>query len=170
MSQSNQPAQRLQEQAPELGLDVPLQSEDQSENQSETRVETQPDPAPSPDQGPDQGPAQGPDQDWLQVLRREVARSSQVRVARVLRQSDGYPSSPLIGLVLSGRYAHGTRRLETLVRGIFMAQTVPCPVLGPLRLDDCLDHQSRPYSSASPLRVQMYRACRTCPQRTEEDR
>ena len=108
--------------------------------------------------------------DWLAVLRRECARTSQSRVAKTLRQADGYPSSAVVNQVLGGKYAPPTDRLAALVRGIYLGTTVPCPELGALRLDDCLDHQRRPYSSASPLRVRMYRACRNCPHNHEETR
>lgn len=106
--------------------------------------------------------------DWLDVLRRECARTSQAQVARTLRQADGYPSSAIINQVLHGKYASPTDRLAALVHGFFLGTTVPCPVLGAIRMDDCLDHQRRPYSSASPLRVQMYRACLACPHNHQE--
>lgn len=111
-----------------------------------------------------------PEPDWLTELRRRCERSSQARVAAELRQPDGYPSPAIVNQVLGGRYTHPTDRLAALVRGVFLSVTVPCPVLGTLRLDDCIHHQRQPFSSHNPLRVQMYHACRACPYRTETDR
>jgi hypothetical protein len=103
--------------------------------------------------------------DWLVALRAACAAEGQATVARRLRQADGYPSDPLVYRVLRGSYPHPTERLADLVRGVLLASTVACPIHGALRLDVCQQWQRRPYSSGSPLAVQMYRACRACPNR-----
>lgn len=113
--------------------------------------------------------ATAPEPDWLAELRRQCDRTSQSRVAAELRQADGYPSPAIVNQVLGGRYGHPTDRLAAIVRGVYLAVRVPCPVLGELRLDDCQAHQRAPYMSHSPLRVQLWRACQTCPQRTTEE-
>jgi hypothetical protein len=110
-------------------------------------------------------PQQEPD--WLAALRTACERTSQARVAAELRQADGYPSAAIINQVLGGRYGHPSDRLAGIVRGVYLDARVPCPILGELRLDDCLAHQRAPYMSHSPLRVQLWRACRACPNRTD---
>lgn len=108
--------------------------------------------------------------DWIEALRRACERTSQGRVAAELRQEDGYPSPAIVNQVLGGRYAHPTDRLEALVRGAYLGGTVACPVLGELRLNDCIAHQYRPFATTNPLRIALYRACRGgCPHSRIED-
>jgi hypothetical protein len=108
--------------------------------------------------------------DWIAALRAACEASSQARVAEALRQADGYPSPAIINQVLGGRYGHPTDRLAALVRGVYLAATVPCPVLGDIRLDHCQAHQRAPFLAGSPLRVTLARACRSCNFRTSETR
>ncbi|TIV63290.1 MAG: transcriptional regulator, partial [Mesorhizobium sp.] len=54
---------------------------------------------------------------------------------------------------------------EQMVRGALMAETVDCPVLGPLGRNACLDWQAKPFAPTSSHRMTMHRACKTCPQR-----
>lgn len=107
------------------------------------------------------------DADWIVVLRQACERTSQARVAKRLRQADGYPSDAVVNQVLGGRYQHDTARLRDLVRGIYMGATVACPVLGDISLADCQGHARAPYLAGSPLRVALYRACRGCPNNPE---
>ena len=44
--------------------------------------------------------------------------------------------------------------------GALMGETVNCPALGPIGRDRCLAWQKKPFSDASSIRVQVYRACR----------
>ena len=103
---------------------------------------------------------------WLTALRRACDESSQAAVARRLRQADGYPSPALINQVLAGKYTRDTARLQGLVEGLLMRQTVDCPVLGDIGKNKCLEHQARPrrFATANPLFVRLWKACRSgCP-------
>lgn len=97
--------------------------------------------------------------DWLQILADECQASSQAKVAKRL----GY-SAATVSLVLKGTYSGDLQKVEQAVRGALMRQTVACPVLGDIPAQDCLGHQKAPFSTASPERVRLYRACRSgCP-------
>ena len=99
--------------------------------------------------------------DWIAVLRAECERegSSQGKVAKRLGRSGA-----VINQVLRGSYKGDLAGIEARVRGEFMKGIVTCPVLGTISSRDCQDHQQRPFSAASWLRVAIYRACRAgCP-------
>lgn len=97
---------------------------------------------------------------WIQVLAEACSTSTQAAVAKRL----GY-SSTVVSLVLSNNYKNGDlARIEKMVRGVLMAETVECPRLGGIALNDCLEWQGKPYFPTSSHRVEMYRACRSgCP-------
>ncbi|HNW35237.1 MAG TPA: helix-turn-helix transcriptional regulator [Candidatus Ozemobacteraceae bacterium] len=96
--------------------------------------------------------------DWLEVLREACkAPSSQADIARRLGVS-----RTMISLALQGRYEGNLGRLESLVRGTFMAETVDCPVMGIISRRTCLDEQARPFASTNPQRVLVWRTCRKC--------
>ena len=102
--------------------------------------------------------------DWLETLRSACAASSQSAIARQLKQSDGYPSAALLNQVLKGSYRGRTDRLQAIVEGELMGQTVVCPVLGSISRSDCEAHQTRKFGYTNPQRVRLYRACRSgCP-------
>jgi hypothetical protein len=97
--------------------------------------------------------------DWLRALKAEAERTSQAQVARRLGIS-----ASTVNQVLNGVYKADTGRVETLVRGELMNETVACPVLGDLSKRRCLDVQAQPFADTNPQRVQLYRACRhSCP-------
>ena len=97
--------------------------------------------------------------DWIIVLAEACAKSSQSAVARRLDYSGS-----AISAVLSNSYRGDVDRIEQMVRGVLMAETLPCPVLGALPRNQCLEWQARPYAATSSHRVAMYRACRdACP-------
>lgn len=103
--------------------------------------------------------------DWLDVLRRECARSSQSAVARRLGKSQA-----LISLLLAGKYTRDTSRIEAAVRSRLLPATVSCPVLGEIDGATCLDWRTKELASTSSFRTRMWRACRGCkhnPQRGE---
>lgn len=107
----------------------------------------------------------GEDQEWLRILRARCAKTSQTRVAEELRQRGGFPSPTVINQVLQDKYPSdkGRERLRDLVRGRYMGVTVNCPVLAEIGLDKCAWWQVQPRLAINPLRTQMYRACRDCP-------
>ncbi|WP_244617831.1 transcriptional regulator [Rhizobium sp. RU35A] len=97
--------------------------------------------------------------DWVAVLAEACRSTSQSAVARRIDYSAGVVSS-----VLSNTYRGDIARVEQMVRGALMAETVPCPALGDIARNVCLDWQAKPYAPTSSHRVAMYRACRaSCP-------
>jgi hypothetical protein len=95
--------------------------------------------------------------EWVVVLAQACDASSQVQVGKRLGVSGS-----LVNQIVHNRYSAGLDRIEQRVRGELMAETVDCPVLGEISTRRCLDEQQRPFASTNPLRVQLYRACRSC--------
>lgn len=110
------------------------------------------------------------DEDWIAVLRAECAKTSQIKVAAALRNRSTFPSPTVINQVLSGKYPSqkGRDHLGDLVRGQYMGATVDCPVLNEIGLHQCAYWQAQPFMAINPLRTQMHRACRKCPNRRED--
>lgn len=99
--------------------------------------------------------------DWLAALRAECARSSQAKVGHRLGVSGS-----TINQVLKGTYPGDVKRIQGLVEGELLGATVVCPVLGEIPRNRCLEHQRRPFAATSPMRVQLYHTCPTCPNRS----
>ena len=98
---------------------------------------------------------------WITALRKACAETTQAAVARKLGVSPA-----MISQALKGVYKGDIARLQTLVEGELMAQVVDCPVIGPLLKHRCMEHQTRDrrFATANPLKMQLYRACRSgCP-------
>ena len=97
--------------------------------------------------------------DWVMVLAEACAKTSQTAVAKKV----GY-SPPTISAVLGNSYRGDMNRVEMMVRGALIGETVLCPALGTMPKNECLDWQAKPYAATSSHRVAMYRACRDgCP-------
>lgn len=93
---------------------------------------------------------------WVIALGEACNVTTQTAVAKRL----GY-SSTVVSLVLSNNYANGDiARIEQMVRGVLMAETISCPRLGDIARNDCLEWQGKPFAPTSTHRVEMYRACR----------
>lgn len=109
-------------------------------------------------------------EEWIDVLHQECRDTSQAKVAAVLKQPDGFPSQAVIAQVLSGKYpaSKGRDRLQALVEGKYLGVTLECPEQGEITLDECQEWQDQPFTTANPERVQMFRACRQCPNRRDE--
>ncbi len=101
--------------------------------------------------------AHGQPADWLLELARLADAEGLVGAERLI----GYSRSA-ISTVLSGKYKGDIDRVEEMVRGALMSETVECPVLGDLPRNRCLDWQKKPYVPTSSHRVQMYVACQHC--------
>lgn len=96
--------------------------------------------------------------DWVLMF----ASQADVSSLRAASARIGY--SPSVGSqILSKSYTGRLDKIEAAVRGAFMGATVKCPVLGELALDKCLYHQGRKFAPTNPTRVQLSRACPTCP-------
>lgn len=109
--------------------------------------------------------------DWVLVLAEVCQQSTQSAVAKRLNYSPAVVSS-----VLSNTYQKGDiSRVEQMVRGALMSETVRCPVIGDIARNVCAEWQKRPFSTASSNAVRMFQACRSnCPnsrlsQRGEDD-
>lgn len=98
--------------------------------------------------------------DWVLILAEACQRTSQTAVAKRLDYSGS-----AISLVIGNKYQKGDiRRVEQMVRGTLIGETVACPALGDIARNVCLQWQAKPYAATSSLRASMYRACRdNCP-------
>lgn len=96
--------------------------------------------------------------DWILALAEEVSRTSATEVAKRI----GYVPS-VVGQVISRKYGGNLTKVETMVRGAFMAETVMCPVLDVIGRDRCRQEQSRPFSATNSTRARLRRACKACP-------
>ncbi|WP_208948337.1 transcriptional regulator [Segnochrobactrum spirostomi] len=95
--------------------------------------------------------------DWVRVLAERCDATSQKKAAREI----GYRDS-VVSQILAGTYAGSIANVEQAVRSALMRSTLDCPVLGPIGGAECAGHQREQYSSANPLKVRLFRACRTC--------
>lgn len=94
----------------------------------------------------------------LDLLRDAVAaQGSQSRVAKML----GY-STATVSQVLGGCYQGALDKVLSRVEEVFGKRIVPCPVLGDIGFTRCVTERRTPFSTANPLRVQLYRACMKC--------
>ena len=96
--------------------------------------------------------------DWVLVLARACDAGSQADVARGLDYSPA-----VVSQTLSRKYRGALAQVEARVRRTLMAGRLACPVLDEIDGRRCLEEQRRPLSTASSLRVRLWRACRTCP-------
>lgn len=98
--------------------------------------------------------------DWIIALAEACNATTQSAVGKRI----GYSGST-VSQVLSDTYRNGDMvRIESVVRGALMAETVHCPILQDIGRDICLGWQKRPFSTANSNAVRMYQACRNgCP-------
>ena len=96
--------------------------------------------------------------DWVQALAKVCDATSLRGTASQLGIS---PASLSLAI---GKKRTRLDFVKNRVEAVLMTATVVCPVLGSLTTDVCLREQARPFSSANPLSVQLFRACRGgCP-------
>lgn len=99
--------------------------------------------------------------DWVQALASACDQmGGHVPAARACGLSRA-----TVSMICRNTYPRDARSVEAKVRGALLAATVDCPVLGELRRDRCVAHQGRRLENlgASPMNVQLYRACQACP-------
>lgn len=101
--------------------------------------------------------------DWVMVLAQACDAGTQSGVAKKLGVS-----SALINTALKKTYSGRMDRIEARVRGELMNERVTCPVLGGITKRRCLDEQTRPYAATNAVRVELRRACATCPNAMRE--
>ena len=94
---------------------------------------------------------------WLIELRQQCETKTQTQVAKELGVTKG-----LISQAVNNKYTGDLNRIERLVLSVYVGDVVVCPVLGELSLDRCQRYQRERGTTHNPLRVQLYRACKTC--------
>lgn len=100
--------------------------------------------------------------DWIAVLAAHADRAGLKGTAERINYSVSAVST-----VIAGKYAGDVGRVEAMVRGALMAETVACPVLGETGRDRCLKEQKEPFRATSAFRVRMFHACKRCPNATQ---
>lgn len=93
--------------------------------------------------------------DWILRLAQACDASSVRQVACAIKVSPA-----LVSRVINARYHASLDFLAGRVRAMLMAEIVACPALGLISAAQCREEQTRPFVSASPLAVSVYRACR----------
>jgi predicted transcriptional regulator len=96
--------------------------------------------------------------DALAAMNELKAHYTQSDIARRLGVSEGTISN-----ALKGRYIGNVDALAERIRGELLNQTVACPILGEITTRICQDERKKPFHTANPMRVQLWRACKTCP-------
>lgn len=103
-------------------------------------------------------PAKALPQDALDALLQLKKHHTQAEIARRIGVSDGTISN-----ALAGRYIGNVDALAERIRGELLNQTVRCPILGEITSRICQDERKKPFHTANPMRVQIWRACKSCP-------
>ncbi|AAN53724.1 helix-turn-helix transcriptional regulator [Shewanella oneidensis MR-1] len=93
---------------------------------------------------------------WRDVMAEQALLHGQKAVADKLKIS-----RTTVSQVLNGKYPGDVDRIQKLVEGAYMNRTVHCPVLGDIPLNECLAHQRNTRTTGSPIRIKLYRACRS---------
>jgi len=98
--------------------------------------------------------------DWIAALARNCDATSQGKAAKQLDRS-----ASLVSTVLTKRYKGDMAAVQERVEGVFMAQTVDCPVKGVLSRDKCQTwrSRSRKFRSVNTEYLMMFKACKRCP-------
>lgn len=105
--------------------------------------------------------------EWIVLIAEACDKTSQGKVADQLGISTAVINQALQNKYGANGHAGRLDVLEQRVRGELMKATVTCPVLGVISTRKCLDEQQRPFSSTNSMRLQLFRACKTCPNRRE---
>lgn len=101
------------------------------------------------------------DADVLAALLQAVNNlGTQTAVARDLGVSVA-----VVNQLLRGRYLGDVKTMGERIRGRYMAETVQCPVMGPLGRDSCQEYQRAKPAHTNPMRARLAAACKTCPNR-----
>lgn len=97
--------------------------------------------------------------DWVRVLAEECDRTT----AKAAATRIGYCPA-VVSNVLANKYVGAMDTVALKVRGLLMAATIACPVLGLMPTDMCLKHQKAEWSARNPQSAILFQACRAgCP-------
>jgi hypothetical protein len=102
-------------------------------------------------------PAKALPADALAALIELKNKFSQADIGRRLGVSGASLSN-----ALGGKYIGNVDKLAERIRGELLNQTVPCPILGTVTTRVCQDERAKPFAATSPLRVLLWRSCKTC--------
>lgn len=98
--------------------------------------------------------------DWVRIMAELCDRMGLSAVAAQI----GY-SAAAVREVIKARYGRTTRgnlsAIETAFRKQIIEVPVICPFLGEITTDQCLAHQRARFVPGNPLRVALFRACRS---------
>lgn len=97
---------------------------------------------------------------WVRVLAEYCDQHTQAAAARKIGRS-----ASLVNQVLKGRYEGNMEAVKARVETALNVTQVTCPILGLISGDECLRHQSAPYSPVNHMAVALFRQCRRCPNR-----
>lgn len=96
--------------------------------------------------------------DWIEVLASEADKTSQNKIAKKIGKS-----SAAISQVLKNTYPGTIENIEAAVRANLMNGSHECPVFGTILIRECIENQSRPFtSSGNPAKIRLFKACRNC--------
>ncbi len=70
-------------------------------------------------------------------------------------------SRTAVSQLLSNKYKGGTTKMEARILDIL--GNVSCPVLGSIAAAECQKNRQAKFTPSNPQRVQLYRACQSCP-------
>lgn len=93
--------------------------------------------------------------DWILRLAEACDARSIRQVAASIKVSPA-----LVSRVINAKYGASLDFLAGRVRAMLMAEILACPALGMISAAQCQEEQGKPFVSASPLAVSVYRACR----------
>ncbi len=101
--------------------------------------------------------------DWFALLEKAVAETSKTAVAERIGIS-----CTAISLVMNGKYPAKTDKIAARVLDVFAV--VNCPYLGQeITQAECAAHAGRAIPTSSPRAVRHWKACRTCPNRPQQE-
>lgn len=97
--------------------------------------------------------------DWVEALAQLATDTSALAASKRIGRT-----SAVLSQLFRGKYSGDLGNLEGRVRGALMGVYVPCPVLGEIGVDQCLDEQKKKHVGTSAIRTSLYHACRNgCP-------
>lgn len=103
---------------------------------------------------------------WVTLLVRACDETSQNQVAKRLNRS-----ASVVSQAIKGSYRGDMDAFARRVQDVLQAKEVECPSLGEISSGDCQDWRDKAerMTSANPMMVTMFRACRKCPRFTPKE-
>lgn len=92
---------------------------------------------------------------WLEMLRREVAKHGLGKVAEMMETS-----RTSVSQLVNDKYPGNLDNMRRRVEGVFFNRTVQCPVAGEIPAQQCFTNQKRKPGS-NPMNLRFFKACRS---------